>query len=153
MLLENFDSPYLKSVTKRMEEYSFNYRTLYTKCYDKLEGYSQGSLESLFEKGLSKVSESTGKLIEKIPLVSNGKIDETLVTAGEKLKKGNKKKTQKSMKTLTENSDPSCATFANLIKDVDEIYNQPKEILFDANNLYFVEEKNETANIQLSNGE
>ena len=34
MLLENFKSEYLDGITKKIEDYSFKFRELYTKCYD-----------------------------------------------------------------------------------------------------------------------
>jgi len=37
MLLENFESAYLDCITKKMEDYSFQYRELYSQCYDQIE--------------------------------------------------------------------------------------------------------------------
>jgi len=141
MLLENFDSQYLKSVTDRIKEYAFNYRELYTSCYNQLEGFSQGSVQSFLLKGLAVISKGAGGLIGKIPVVSKGSVDEALVSAGEKLVKVNTKKTQKTMKILAESASKCSSLFVENIEEVNRIYNQPHEILFDTENIYFVDEK------------
>ena len=141
MLLENFDSQYLKSVTDRIKEYAFNYRELYTSCYNQLEGFSQGSVQSFLLKGLAVISKGAGGLIGKIPVVSKGSVDEALVSAGEKLDKVNTKKTQKTMKILAESASKCSSLFVENIEEVNRIYNQPHEILFDTENIYFVDEK------------
>ena len=33
ILLENYDSQYLKSISKKIEDYSFEYRDLYSRSY------------------------------------------------------------------------------------------------------------------------
>ncbi len=83
MLLENFDRQYLESVTQRIEEYAFQFRELYTRCYAQIEDMSKSSIESRLTKGLAGISRSAGKAISKIPVVSKGSVDEALIGAGE----------------------------------------------------------------------
>ncbi|MDE7063181.1 MAG: hypothetical protein K2O73_08050, partial [Lachnospiraceae bacterium] len=52
MLLENFDAGFLDSTSKRIEDYAFQYRELYTDCYNQIEGLSETSLQSRAVKGL-----------------------------------------------------------------------------------------------------
>ena len=40
MLLGNYDNGYLGSIIRKMEQYSYEYRELYTECYNKLENLS-----------------------------------------------------------------------------------------------------------------
>lgn len=138
MLLENFDSQYLKSVIDRIEEYTFNYRELYTSCYNQLEGFSQGSVQSFLTKKLADVSKGAGGLIAKIPVVSKGPVDEALVSAGEKLEKVHTKKIQDTMNILVTSALKCSSLFVENIEEVNRIYNQPQEILFDAENIYFL---------------
>ena len=51
MLLENYASAYLNGISKKIEKYSFEYKELYTKCYDLIEGYSNSSIQSAFVRG------------------------------------------------------------------------------------------------------
>ena len=141
MLLENFDSQYLKSITDRIEEYACFYQQLYTSCYNQLEGFSQGSVQSILIKKLAGISKGAGGLIGKIPVVSKGSVDEALVSTGEKLENVNTKKTQKTLKILAESASKCSSLFVENIEEVNRIYNQPHEILFDIENIYFVDEK------------
>lgn len=138
ILLENFDSLYLKSVTDKISEYTFNYRELYTNCYNQLEGFALGSVQSLLTKGLANVSKNTGGLIAKIPVVSKGPVDEALISAGKKLEKVNAVKIQNTMNDLITSASKCSSLFIENIEEVNRIYNQPKKILFDAENIYFL---------------
>lgn len=138
MLLENFDSHYLKSVTDRIEEYAFNYRELYTSCYNQLMCFSQSSVQSFLTKGLADASKGAGELIAKIPVVRKGPVDEALVFVGEQLKTANSSKIQNTMNVLVDSASKCSSMFVENIEEVSRIYNQPKEILFDAENIYFL---------------
>lgn len=48
MLLENFGSAYLDSTAHKIEDYSYQYRELYTKCYNQIEGYAKTSINFYF---------------------------------------------------------------------------------------------------------
>lgn len=139
MLLENFDSQYLDSVSSRIEEYTFNYRELYTNCYNRLEGFSQASIQSVLIKGLAGISKGTGGVIAKIPVISKGNVDESLVSSGNWLEKENVRKTRNTMEQLKSAAQCS-APFVDNIKEVNRIFNQPQEILFDVENIYFLTE-------------
>lgn len=138
MLLENFDSRYLDNVSHRIEEYTFNYRELYTSCYNQLEGFSQSSVQSFLTKSLAGLSKGAGEVVAKIPIVSKGQVDEALVSVGDKLGRATARKTEKTMERLAESAAKCSAPFVENIKTVNRIYNQPTEILFDAENVYFL---------------
>lgn len=75
MLLENFEAAFLQSVSRKISEYSFRYRELYTRCYDQIADYSNSSVQSHILGGLSRVNTFAGKTIEKIPIVSKSQLD------------------------------------------------------------------------------
>lgn len=139
MLLENFDRQYLKSTANRIEEYTFQFRELYTSCYNQIEGMSKSSVESMLTKGLAGISKGTGKAIEKIPLVSNGPVDEALISAGNKLGELNERKTEKAMKKLVDAAANCTTPFVENIKVIDRVFNEPMEVLFDNSNIYFLD--------------
>jgi len=141
MLLENFDSQYLKSISTKIEGYAIKYRELYTSCYNQLESLSQSSVQSFLTKGLAGVSKGTGDVIARIPIVSKGPVDEALVAVGGKLKQTTARKTKNVMEVLIESATKSSAPFMENIEAVNKIYNQPLGILFDAENIYFIEDQ------------
>lgn len=92
MLLENFASEYLDGIASKIEDYTFAYRELYTKCYNQLEEKSKASIQSRLLSGLASVNKFTGEVIEKVPVISNSQIDENLIATGDRLEKFGVKK-------------------------------------------------------------
>ncbi|MDD2458005.1 MAG: hypothetical protein PHQ83_05840 [Eubacteriales bacterium] len=138
MLLENFDSQYLESVSNKIEEYSFQYRELYTSCYNQIEAFSKSSVQSILLNGISGLSKGAGEIVAKIPVVSKGQLDEGLITAGGKLGKFNSQRPEKALLSFVDSSISCAAPFLDSIRMVNKIYNQPIEVLFDAESIYFV---------------
>lgn len=136
MLMENFDKEYLRGVSEKIEGYSLKYRELYTQCYEEIAGYSSSSVQSALLKGLSKTSTAMGKVIEKIPVVSNSQADETLIAAGDKLQKIGDDKVRKQMQILIERQSNYVRPFIDNIDTVNELHNNPIRLLIDKENLY-----------------
>ena len=133
MLLGNFDTEYLTGISDKLENYSLKYRELYTKCYDEIEKYSSTSIQSSMLKGIATTSRSAGKLVEKIPVISKGKADETLIAAGDKLSDFN---TEKQMSSLIEHQSNSIRPFIENIDVVNDLCNKPVRLLVDKENIY-----------------
>ena len=136
MLLENFSAAYLDCITKKIEEHSIQYRELYTKCYDQLEGYSKTSIQSQLLKGLASVNKVAGEAIAKVPVISKSQIDETLIKAGDKLGEFNSKRTVQTLNQFIEKQSAYVRPFVDNINTVNRLYNQPTELLFDQENFY-----------------
>ena len=136
MFLGNFDKDYLTGISEKLEKYSLNYRELYTKCYNEIEGYSSTSVQSSMLKGIAKVSTSVGKLVEKIPVISKGQADEALIAAGDKLGELNASKLRKQMSSLIERQSNTIRPFIENIDTVNELCNKPVQLLVDKENLY-----------------
>ena len=136
MILGNFDADYLTGISDKLEKYSLKYRELYTKCYDEIESYSSTSVQSLMLKGIAKASTSVGKFVEKIPVISKGQADESLIAAGDKLDELNDGKLRKQMRSLIEHQSNSIRPFIENIDTVNELCNKPVQLLVDKDNLY-----------------
>lgn len=136
MLLGNFDKDYLTGISDKLEKYSLNYRELYTKCYDEIEGYSSTSVQSSMLKGFAKASTSVGKIVEKIPVISKGQADEALIAAGDKLGELNAGKLRKQMSSLIERQSNFIRPFIENIDKVNELCNKPVQLLVDKENIY-----------------
>lgn len=137
MLLENFDSGYLSSVTKKIELYAGEYRELHQKCYELIECDSKTSIQAYVLKGVAGLNKALGKGIEKIPKISDGQVDEALIGAGEKVDGFSERRTESTME-LFEMGECSCVRpFVDNINAVNTIYNEPLELLFDKDNVYF----------------
>lgn len=136
MLSANYDSVLLTSITDKLESYSIEYRELYTRCYEEIEEYSSSSVQSHLLKGASKLSSFVGKTVEKIPVVSDGQVDETLVAFGDKLQDLGDERLKKQMTSLIERQSNFVKPFVDNINMVNELYNKPVKVLLDEGNLY-----------------
>lgn len=141
MLLGNYDDGYLQSIIRKMEQYSYAYRELYTECYNKLENNASSSVQSYLRNGLANLSGNAGNIIAKIPVINKSPIDELLIGAGNTLEQHNSKKAGQTMKRLVDNKDCYTHSFIENIRMVDQLYNQPTEILFDNDNIYLCQSK------------
>lgn len=142
MLLENFNKNYIIGVRDKIIEYEFNYRDLYTECYNDIESSTAKSIQTVLTKGLASASRGTGRLISKIPFVSKGQVDEFLINSGNKMKKISEKRNNKNIQKLIGNSIKGTNPFVESLNKVNVIYNKPIDILIDKNNLYLVEGEN-----------
>ena len=140
MLLENFESEFIDGIATKIEDYSFQYRELYTQCYNQFEKISRSSVQSHLLKGLSAVSSITGKAIEKVPLIRRSQIDETLIEVGENLESLGMKRVNLTLQTLIGKQSSNIRPFADNIRTVKMLYNEPIRILFDNENIYIQSE-------------
>lgn len=137
MLLENFDSGYLSSVAKKVELYAGQYRELHQKCYELIEGDSKTSVQAYVLKGVAGLNKALGKGIAKIPKISDGQVDEALIGAGEKVDGFSERRTESTMELFAKEECSCVRPFVDNINAVNMIYNEPMELLFDRDNIYF----------------
>ncbi|MCD8336509.1 MAG: hypothetical protein LUD18_04390 [Lachnospiraceae bacterium] len=139
MLLGNFDEQYLKSIIRKIEELAFQFRELYTDCYNRLEDISKSSVQTVMTGGAADISKGAGKVIAKIPVISKGPVDEALLSAGNKLGAKNAAKTGKAMHLLIETSVSCTVPFVQSIERINRIYNEPMSVFFDSENIYLID--------------
>lgn len=138
MLLENFNKNYIIGVRDKITEYEFNYKELYTKCYNNIESSTEKSIQTILTKWLANASKGTGKLISKIPFVSKGKVDELFIDSENSLREISEKRNNKNIHKLIRNSIKRTNPFVESLDKVNVIYNESIDILIDKNNLYLV---------------
>lgn len=137
MLLENFKSAYLDGIAHKIEDYALRYRELYTECYSRIEGYSKFSIQSHLLSELASINRAAGETVAKIPVISDSQIDETLIETSSRLGKFRSRRTEQTMGQLVNHQSSSVHPFIENINAVNRLYNQPLELLFDEENIYF----------------
>jgi len=136
MLLENYESAYLDAITTKIEDYAMQYRVLYTECYNRIEGYSESSVQSLLLGGLAGANKAAGKAAASLPVISKSQLDATLLKTGNRLQEFNEERTEKSLQQLAAHRDSEIRPFVDNINAINRLYNQPVELLFDEENIY-----------------
>ena len=123
-------------LVKRIEEYSLKYRELYTEIYGLIEGYSQSSIQTHLLKGVFKVSKVAGEMIEKVPVISRGQLDEALIEASGKIEDIKSKRTERTMRDFIDKQHSYVRPFIENINMISGVYNSDLAIAFDQEHLY-----------------
>lgn len=136
MLLENFNSKYLDIISNRIEDYSFKYRELYTESYNQIEGNAKSSIESHIVNKIANANKFAGKAIPKAFVVKKIQIDEKLIETGDNLGRFGSKRIEDIMKEFVEKQKVYVSPFVENINEINRLYNQPIELIFDQDNIY-----------------
>lgn len=136
LLLENFNHEYLSSIAQKNDDYSIQYRELYTQCYNQLEGLANSSIEAFWLDNLSKLGEDAGNMLAKTPIGDKTQIDEALLSAGKDVGDVRKRDTKRNMDVIIEAKDEMVRPFINNIKTMDRMYNDPIELFVAEDGIY-----------------
>ena len=137
MLLGNFDSGYLNSVSSKIVLYANQCNELYKIALERVEQELKTSVQSGVLKGIAGMNKAIGETIAKIPKIRDGQVDKNLIEASEKMDKFNDKRTDDTIESLIKDYTICVLPFVDNINAVNKIYNEPLEVLFDNENLYF----------------
>lgn len=136
LLLKSFDKAYMNNVAQKVEDYSINYRELYTDCYDMLSDSYDSSVDTLILEGISKAAIVAGAAIARTPIIGNTEIDENLVAAGEILGDSDGVIKRGELSKLVSKQSSYVQPFVDNIRAIGEVYGRPLTLLFDEENLY-----------------
>lgn len=138
ILSGNYNEERILSAKTEIENMSMAYREIFSQCSIHLEKLSGSSLETSLLKGLGTASSAVGKLIENIPAIRNGPVDEFLQDSGEQMKKGAAVIEKNVVESFAAISNPGTAVFIEKMNDIIQIYGHTEEIYFDNNQIYLV---------------
>lgn len=144
ILSGNFTESNILDRIKELEDYSNQYRDCYSKSSVYLEKISNGSIESAALKGIGTAGNMAGKVIENIPVIKYGPVDEALVAGGNKIVNDAKKITDRAVMKFADLKDPKTIVFCDGLNSIMRIYNRTSAIYLDNDNLYLVSDDNES---------
>lgn len=136
LLLGNFEKEYLKAVSQKIDDYAFQYREVYSTCYDYINTYSSSSIQAKITGSISAITKGTGEFIAKMPLVGKMQLDENLIAIGNRIDKRRSSKVLHQMYNFSNQRDSGVYIFSENIRTIDALYNEPMEFFFDSDNIY-----------------
>lgn len=136
LLLDNYSSNFLSSLSSRIRSISYEYSDLYSKCYTILSEATLKTIDSSIMTGIASATKIAGNIINKIPVIERGPLDEALISAGENLDKYRIKSADEIIADLPSISNPSTSQFSELIDSINRFHNSPIELAVDEENLY-----------------
>lgn len=138
ILSGNYNEERILRAKTEIENMSMTYREIFGQCSIHLEKLSDSSLDTNLLKGLGTASSAVGKLIENIPIIRNGLVDEFLQDSGKQMKKDAATIEQKVVRAFAAISNPGTAVFIEKMNDMIQIYGHTEEIYFDNKQIYLV---------------
>lgn len=136
ILFENYDKGYLDSVSNSIEKHCADYENLYKNFREMIESYSKSSVQSYTVKALSNISKGTSKVVSKISLFNKTKLEQNLLSSGEKLDKAGEARTERIVDGIFSGDTNFIAPFQENIHTINVLYNEPMEILVGQDTLY-----------------
>ena len=132
----NFKKNYIEEIINELNDYSTEYRNIFTQCSIHLEQLSGRSIEKNIIKGVGAASSFAGNIIASIPLIKEGKVDEFLQDGGKQLKRNADNMEFNLIHGFSAMSNPGISVFIDKLNDLIRIYNDTKEIYFDEKYIY-----------------
>lgn len=132
----NYSSEYLRHMSEKLRDYAYQYREDYTKTYDHIEGYLKTSVQSQMLSNLGTVSRTAGNVINKIPVISKGPVDELLIAAGDHASNAGENSGKIALEEFSRYRSAGVEMFVDNIEAVERLNNDPAEIYFDQDSVY-----------------
>lgn len=141
MLSKNFQAEYLSKISDEIQGYAFQFRNLYTSCYDKMEALKKDAVTTLAAKKVADISKAVGNFIGKIPVVSKGPVDEFLVGMGDIISEVEKEQMKKTLSFFIQYKESGLIPIAEHIDMINKLSNKPAVMVYDKKIVRFHELK------------
>ena len=138
MLSGDFKEENISYTKDEIEKMTVAYRELFEESSAYLEKLSNSSVEASLLKGIGTASNAVGKIIERIPVIKEGSVDEFLQVSGKQMKDNVILIERKTVEAFAEISNPGVAIFTEKMENMIRIYGHTKEIYFDSQQIYLV---------------
>ena len=126
----------IQNEIKRLNSVKLQYLKIYTDLYNHLEKLYKSSVDRQAIKAISNASNGLGKIVNKVPLLEKGPMDEALMNLGEKLQKSNEQFLVNSLENLRNYKRLNVEGFNKQYQNLAYLYSGQAEIFFDKENLY-----------------
>lgn len=141
MLSKNFQAEYLSKISDEIRGHAYNFRDLYTSCYDKIELLKSEAITTQVASNVANVSKTVGNFIGKIPVVSKGPVDEFLIGVGDLIGQAEKEQMRKTMEFFIQYKDSGLTPIAEHIDTINSLSNRPTLMVYDKKVIQFHELK------------
>lgn len=136
ILSRNFNGEYIRNILAGLEEYSYQYRVLYTRCYDCIEFLMKSSVIAKVTGGIAHINRTAGMAVGKIPIINKSQININMLKNSERLEKKEYEKNMRVMERFMVYKDSGIQALIDNIESINIIYNEPIELYCDRENIY-----------------
>ena len=143
VLQENYSHAYLASVIDDLRDRSYGYRTLYSTCYEVIEGRTGKAVDKVVLGSVATAAQGLGRALADTPVGKHSPLDDVLLDAGRAVSKASRKEDQEAVEPLIFAKDVDVPTFIEGLQELDTIYNTPTALLCDGDSIYLLPQDEE----------
>ena len=136
LLQKDFDEKHIESVANKMVIMSERYNTLYQNCHSQIENYHKSAVGVKLIGGIGNATKKLGQVIGAIPVIKEGKVDETLIHAGESIDQHNQESIQQRLVAFENLETNRMRPFIENIQNIGLLYNMENAMITDGETLY-----------------
>ena len=140
LLSGNFKEENISDTKILIEKKVHEYQELYTEASYVLEKMSNKTVEKNVLKGVGATGKAMGKIVEKIPVIKEGPVDELLIKCGTTLDERSYELGRAAVENFADMHDPNTGMFIEKMEDMIQIYNHTDRICFDNEKIYLIAE-------------
>ena len=138
ILSGNFKEETLEQVRSEIEALSFEYRDIFMSCSMYLERMAQSSVDTGLLKGVGIASRTAGNLVNSIPIIRKGPVDNLLRHGGRFFKDMAEDAERSIVSSFGKLGDPGTGIYLRKLEEMKQIFNHTTEVLFDKEQIYLV---------------
>lgn len=138
ILSGNFKEENIDQIRSEIEALSLEYRDIFMRCSEHLEKMAQSSVDTGLLKGVGIASRTVGALVNSIPIIREGPVDELLWHGGTFIKDKAEDAGKSIVTSFGKLGDPGTGIYLRKMRDMAQIFNHTSEILFDRDQIYLV---------------
>ena len=138
ILSGNFKEENINQIRGEVEDLSLEYREIFMRCSSYLEKMAQSSVDTGLLKGVGIASRTVGALVNSIPIIRQGPVDELLWHGGTFIKDIAEDSEKNIVSSFGKLGDPGTGIYLRKMRDMTQIFNHTTEILFDRDQIYLV---------------
>ena len=138
ILSGNFKEENIDQIRSEIEALSLEYRDIFMHCSEHLEKMARSSVDTGLLKGVGIASRTVGALVNNIPIIREGPVDELLWHGGTFIKDKAEDAEKSIVTSFGKLGDPGTGIYLRKMRDMAQIFNHTSEILFDRDQIYLV---------------
>lgn len=138
ILSGNFKEENIDQIRTEIETLSLEYRDVFMRCSEHLEKMAQSSVDTGLLKGVGIASRTVGALVNSIPIIREGPVDELLWHGGTFIKDMAEDAEKNIVSSFGKLGDPGTGIYLRKMRDMTQIFNHTTEVLFDKEQIYLV---------------
>ena len=138
LLQENYNEAYINNIISKIENYSYDYRALFTKCYDEIEHKAGKTVEAQLLGAVASTGKALSKAAGNTPLIGKTSIKDVFGDAAHSVKKAKSRTVNHAIRRMKDNRQDIVAPFLSGLTTIRRIYNEENVLYFDKSDVYML---------------